>query len=37
MVLDWFTCDPLPVPPALYPTAEYWRWLSRITLEARKS
>jgi hypothetical protein len=36
MILDWFTFDPLPVPPAPFGTMQYWRWYSALTLEARQ-
>lgn len=33
---DWWTLDPLPIPPKVpRDSTEYWRWLSRVTLQAR--
>ena len=31
----WLDEDPLPVPPASFGTAAYWRWLSARTLAAK--
>lgn len=33
---DLWDIDPLPMPPAPFGTAEFWRWLSVQTLNARK-
>lgn len=35
-MVDFWEEDPLPVPPANFGTAAYWRWLSARTLAARK-
>ncbi len=33
---EWVALDPLPIPPkASRDSAEYWRWLSKVTLHAR--
>jgi hypothetical protein len=34
-LVDYWPVDPLPMPPAAFGTAAYWRWLSAETLKAR--
>ena len=33
----WLDEDPLPVPPAAFGTAAYWRWTSARTLAAKEA
>jgi hypothetical protein len=35
-LVDYWPIDPLPTPPAPYPTAAWWRWYSALTLEMRR-
>ena len=33
----WLEMDPLPMPPAPFGTAAWWRWRSAETLKARQA
>ena len=36
-LVDFWVLDPLPVPPDVQQDSmTYWRWVSRVTLEARR-